>query len=167
METTKRKCDAMESKLADLLLDPESAPAAVVAHVDQCDRCRKELAELRATMALMDEWKAPEPNPYFASKLGVRFREEREAEPAGWPARWIARLRARMAYGPQTHARPLAAMALAVMLLLGGGAYVGITSLEPPAQPNGEAVVHDLQLMDNNADLLDQLEALSTNQDGD
>src|SRR5277367_3405376 len=121
METTKMKCDAMESKLADLLLDPGSAPAAVVAHVDQCDHCRKELAELRATMALMDEWVAPEPNPYFASKLGVRFREEREAEPAAWPARWIARLRARMAYGPQTHARPLAAMALAVVLLLGGG----------------------------------------------
>jgi hypothetical protein len=51
------------------------------------------------------------------------------------------------------------------MLLLGGGAYVGVTSLEPPAQPNRDAVVHDLQLMDSNAQLLDQLEVLSNNQD--
>jgi anti-sigma factor RsiW len=163
METTNMKCDEMGSKLADLLLDPESASAAVKAHVEACDNCCTELAELRATMNLLDEWKAPEPNPYFATKLGARYREEREAAPAGW----LERLRARFAYGPQTHMRPIAAMALAVVLLLGGGAYVGL-NMDQPAQPSPTAVVHDLQLMDSNADLLDQLEALSSSQqDGD
>jgi anti-sigma factor RsiW len=161
METMKTNCGEMGLKLADLLLDPGSAPAAVTAHVEQCEACSAELAELRATMALMDDWEVPEPNPYFVTKTAARFREEREAAPAGlWE-----RLRARMLYGQRPHVRPLAAMALAIMLLLGGGAYVGVTSLEPPAQPNRDAVVHDLQLMDSNAQLLDQLEVLSNNQD--
>jgi hypothetical protein len=168
METKKTNCDEMGLKLADLLLDPESAPATVVAHVETCDRCQGELAELRATMALMDAWEAPEPNPYFVSKLGARFREEREAAPAGWPLRVFDRIRARLTYGPRPHMRPIAAMALAIMLLLGGGAYVGVTSLEPPAQPAGQAaVVHDLQLLDSNAQLLDQMESLSGSQNGD
>jgi hypothetical protein len=158
METTIKNCTGMESKLADLLLDPESAPMTVVSHVEQCDHCRGELAELRTTMNLLDTWDAPEPGPYFLSKLDVRMREEREAEPAGWPASWIDRLRARFVYGPQLHTRPLAAMALAIMLLFGGGAYIGLTDLE---QPPEAAVVHDLQLLDSNAQLLDKLEALS------
>ncbi len=150
----------MEAKLADLLLDAEAAPAKVVAHVEQCEGCRAELAGLRATMSLLDTWASPEPSPYFMSKLGARLREEREAAPAGW----LERLRARFAYGPQMHARPVAAMALAITLLVGGGAYVGLTGSEQPPPPSvNAAVVHDLQLLDSNAQLLDQLEALSTN----
>jgi hypothetical protein len=161
METMKTQCDEMGLKLADLLLDPESAPAAVTAHVERCERCKAELAELRSTMALMDAWEAPEPNPYFVSKATARFREEREAAPAGW----LERLRARMAYGTRPHARPLVAMAMTILLLLGGGAYLGVTNWEQPAEPAHEAaVVHDLQLMDSNAELLDQLETLSTSQ---
>ncbi len=164
METKKTNCGEMGSKLADLLLDPQSAPASIVAHVEQCDACRSEIEELRATMALMDEWEGPEPSPYFASKLNARFREERETAPAGW----LERLRARLTYGPRTHMRPIAAMALTIVLLLGGGAYLGITNWEQPPQAPGEAaVVHDLQLLDSNADLLDQMEAITNNQDGD
>jgi hypothetical protein len=163
METTIMNCTGMESKLADLLLDPESAPKTVVSHVEQCDHCRGELAELRATMNLMDAWEAPEPSPYFLSKLDVRMREARQAEPEGW----FARLRARFAYGPPLHTRPLAAMALAITLLLGGGAYVGLNNLEQPQQPPvvDAAVVHDLQLLDSNAQLLDKLEAISDSGD--
>ncbi len=164
METKTTKCDEMGLKLADLLLDPESAPATVAAHVKECDGCRRELEELRATMALMDVWEGPEPSPYFASRLNARFREEREAAPAGW----LERLRARFTYGPRTHMRPIAAMAMTVVLLLGGGAYLGLTNWEQPPQPPGEAaVVHDLQLLDSNAQLLDQMESLTSNQDGD
>jgi hypothetical protein len=92
------------------------------------------------------------------------MREEREAEPARWPASWIGQLRARFAYGPSMHVRPLAAMALTVMVLLGGGTYLGVTNWDQPAAAPGQAaVVNDLQLLDNNAQLLDQLEALSSN----
>ena len=160
MERTKNNCAGMDAKLANLLLDPAAAPAKVQAHVEGCERCRRELDELRATMALLDTWKAPEPSPYFLTRLEARLREEREAEPAGW----FARLRARFVYGPRTHVRPLAAMALTVLLLVGGGAYLGVTDWDqPPAAPGQAAVVHDLQTLDNNAQLLDQLEALSSN----
>ena len=55
-------------------------------------------------------------------------------------------------------------MALTVMLLVGGGAYLGVTDWMQPAQPPPQAaVVHDLQTLDNNAQVLDQMEALSNN----
>jgi anti-sigma factor RsiW len=166
MERMKNQCAGMDGKLADMLLEPEKAPAKVQAHVAECDRCRKELAELRATLALLDTWEAPEPSPYFMTRFDARLREAREAEPAGW----VARLRARFAYGPAMHVRPLAAMALTVLLLLGGGTYLGVTDWNQLAQPTAQAaVVHDLQTLDSNAQLLDQMEALSTtdNNNGD
>jgi hypothetical protein len=163
METMKKSCNGMETKLAEMLLDPERVPAKVQAHVDGCANCREELAELRATMELMDGWVAPEPSPYFLTRLDARMREERAAAPASWPESWIARLRARMAYGPSIHVRPLAAMALTVVLLVGGGAYLDVTNWDQSATtPSPTAVVHDLQTLDNNAQLLDQLEAMST-----
>lgn len=158
------KCTGMESKLADLLLDPDSASAKVKTHVAGCDSCRKDLEELHATMAALDTWAAPEPSPYFLTRLGARMREEREAPRAGW----FERLRARLIYGPQMHARPLAAMALTVMLLLGGGTYLGVTNWEqPPAAQGNAAVVNDLQTLDNNAQLLDQLESITDNPNND
>jgi anti-sigma factor RsiW len=159
METMKRNCTGMESKLADLLLDPDAAPAKVRDHAEQCEHCQAELAELRATMALMDTWKSPEPSAYFLTRLDARMREEREAPPEGW----LARLRDRFAFGPSMHVRPLAAMALTVMLLLGGGAYLDIANWDQAAPPSEHAaVVHDLQTLDNNSQLLDQMEAMST-----
>jgi hypothetical protein len=54
-------------------------------------------------------------------------------------------------------------MALTFVLLVGGGAYLGITNWDQqPAAPGQAAVVHDLQTMDSNTQLLDQLEALSS-----
>jgi len=168
MEQTMTHCTGMESKLADLLLDPASVSARVHSHVAECDGCRAEMAELRATMELMDTWDAPEPSPYFLSKLDARMREERAAEPAGWLARQIARIRDGFAYGPQHHVRPLAAMAMTVMLLVGGGTYLGVTDWNQAApQPGQAAVVHDLQTLDSNAQLLDQMEQISSNQNGE
>jgi hypothetical protein len=169
MEQMKKTCTAMDIKLADLLLSSRPAPAKVQAHVAECEHCQAELNELKATMNLLDDWKAPEPSPYFLTRLGARMREEREAAPAGWFAGAIARMRANIAYGPGYHGRPLAAMALTVMLLVGGGTYLGVTDWMQPAQAPGQnaAVVHDLQTLDSNAQILDQMEALSNNANGD
>jgi anti-sigma factor RsiW len=168
MEKTKNNCTGMDSRLADLLFDPQAVPAAVSAkvqtHVADCAHCQAELAELKATMELLDTWEVPEPNPYFLSRLDARMREEREAPPAGWLARRIARLRAGFAYGPASHVRPLAAMALTILLLLGGGTYLGVSDWDQANQPAAQtAVVHDLQLLDSNAQILDQLESISDN----
>jgi hypothetical protein len=167
MELKNDTCAAgMESRLADLLFEPDSAPVKVREHVEQCAPCRAELAELKATMALLDTWEGPEPSPYFLTRLDARMRAERQAAPAGL----FARLRARFAYGPSMHVRPLAAMALTVMLLIGGGAYLNVTHWDQPTvQPSQTAaVVGDLQILDNNAQLLDQMEAMSSsNNNGD
>ena len=100
------------------------------------------------------------------ARLEARMREERQAAPAGWLKRKLAAMQAGFAYGPHVHVRPLAAMALTILLLLGGGAYLDLTSWNPAVVPPQQtAVVHDLQTMENNAQLLDQLEALSSTND--
>jgi hypothetical protein len=158
---TMNKCTAMDERLADMLLDPDAAPARVKTHVAECASCREELESLRATMGLMDAWTAPEPSPYFMTRLNAQMREEREAPRQSW----LQRIRARYVYGPSVHARPLAAMALTVLLLVGGGAYLGMTNIEQPAQKQSPQayVVRDLQTLDSNAQVLDQLEAISDN----
>jgi hypothetical protein len=162
MKDLKTSCRKMDAVLADMLFEPESAPAKVREHVAECESCRTELEALKATMGLMDAWEAPEPSPFFFTRLNARMREEREAQPAGW----LSRVRARFAYGPRTHARPLAAMALTILLLLGGGSYMSLSNLmQPPSQSHDAAVVNDLQLLDNNSQVLDTLESLSTPSD--
>jgi hypothetical protein len=159
MESKMKRCMTTETMLADMLLAPEAVPAKVTTHVAVCEPCSAELEQLRATMALLDTWEAPEPNLYFLTRLSARLNEEREAAPAGF----FEKLRARFTYGPHLHTRPLAAMALTAVLLLGGGTYLGITNWNlPPVDAPRAAVVHDLQLLDNNAQVLDQLEALSS-----
>ena len=168
MKQTKTNCKMVDEKLADLLLDPHAVPAKVQAHVAECGDCQAELQKLEAAMQLLDTWEAPEPSPYFLTRLGARMREEREAAPSGWLAGTIARIRAGIAYGPGLHVRPLAAMALTFVLLLGGGTYLGVTDWMQPLQPSPQAaVVHDLQTLDSNAQVLDQMEDLSSNQSGD
>ena len=66
----KNNCTGMESKLADLLLDPASAPAKVRAHVAECDGCRSELAELKATMASAGHLGGSGAEPLFSDPAG-------------------------------------------------------------------------------------------------
>ena len=163
-------CHDVNAKLADVLLAPEELEAEVRsqldAHLTGCGECREQLKELRATMTLLDTWEAPEPNPYFLTRLNARLDEEREAVPAGWPMSWYEKLRARLLFGSRVTLRPVAAMAMTVALLIGGGAYLGLNNWEqPPAPPAQAAVVQDLQTLGNNAQLLDQLESLSNQND--
>lgn len=163
---TMMDCTTTRSQMSDLLLDPAAVAAEVHAHVAACESCRKELAALQATMAALDAWQAPEPNPYFMTRFAARLREERAREPLGWRA-WLVRLRATMTDGPASHLRPIAATACTLLLLIGSGTYLGLTNWAHSAQPQTEtAVVHDLQTMDNNAQVLDQLESLSDNENG-
>jgi len=179
-------CHDLKSKMPDLLFDSElmiaeesalpqsmsgsvtesAASEAIRQHLAGCAECRGELEELRSTISLLDAWRAPEPNPYFLTRLNARLDEEREAAPVGWPLSWYEKLRARMLYGSRHTLRPVAAMALTVVVLLGGGAYLGLNQWDQPVQPAQAAVVRDLQTLNNNAQLLDQLEALSS-QNGD
>lgn len=155
-------CNTIHAQLEDLFLEPEAVSAEVRSHVAGCAGCSAELASLHRTMDLLDSWQAPEPNPFFLTRMEARLREERAAEPRGWLARQVARLQTGFAVGTQTHTRPLAAMSLTVVLLVGGGAYLDLEVWNHSAHQNTQtAVVGDLETMDSNAQVLDRLESLS------
>ena len=151
-------CRIAKTKLMDLAADEagrDSALAEARSHVAECAECSHELAELRATMALLDTWEAPEPSPYFNARMSALLRAEREAEPAGF----FERLRARMMFGSNMHLRPIAAGALALLLLIGGGTFAGLMSTAPaPGHPS--ATVRDLQSLDDNSQVFQQLNSL-------
>jgi anti-sigma factor RsiW len=154
-------CRKVKANLADLLLDPEAVPADVRSHLKECAACSQELAELQATMSLMDEWQAPEPTPYFDSRLTARLREEQRAEPAGF----LERMRARLLFGTNMSFRPLAAGALALLLILGGGTYAGLMTSHSGAPIQASATVQDLQSLDDNAQVFQQMATLDQNDD--
>lgn len=152
-------CRITKANLEDLLLDRESVPAEVRKHAQECPECKEELAALEATMNALDAWEAPEPSPFFEARMAARVRSEREVPPAGF----FERLRARLVYGSNMHLRPVAAGALALLLLIGGGTYVGLISTSHPSNPS--ATVRDLQSLDDNSQVFQQLNTLDQQDD--
>ena len=154
-------CKATRTELADLLLDPAAASAAARQHVEGCAPCRPELAALERTMLAMDAWQAPEPSPYFDVRMAARLREEK----ANPPASWWERTRARLLYSSNLHLRPMAAGALALLLMAGGGTafWVEHTPTRPHQQES--ATVRDLQSLDGNAQVFQQLSTLDADLD--
>lgn len=159
-------CRNVKSNLPDLLLSPESAGAEVREHVESCADCAQELRELQATMAALDMWEAPEVSPWFDGRMQVRLREEREAAPAGW----LERIQARLLFGNHMSLRPVAATALAVALLVGGGLYAGFSGEQPQHHPvptaSASPVIQDLQSLDENQQVFQQLNSMDQSDTG-
>ncbi|HEY4359279.1 MAG TPA: hypothetical protein VGN16_26265 [Acidobacteriaceae bacterium] len=148
--TSNTDCKTCQAHMADLLLEPGylAAHPELQAHMDGCDSCRTELAELNATMALLDEYTAPEPSPYFDTRLHARLREAQEAAPEGlWE-----RMRSFLMFSTGRSFRPAVTAALALTLIAGGAGYVGINGGDlfhsGPAQASN--TVNDLKVLDNN-----------------
>ena len=145
-------CNDVRENLIELLTEGQADPA-VATHVKECGNCARELESLRKTMALLDEWEAPEPSPYFLTRLQAHVREEQGKQPEGWLA-WVR--------------KPWLATALATVLVIGSGVYLMI---EPPPNNSGGpdkppavgTAVSDLESLDKNhdlyvnSDLLDEL----------
>jgi anti-sigma factor RsiW len=151
-------CKTCKSHLPDLLLDDgyESAHPEIAAHLKACESCATELAELRATMEVMDAWTAPEPSPYFDSRLRARVREASAAQPEGL----FERLHAFFTFSTGWHLRSAMAGALMLVLLIGGGTFAGIEFTGHPAHPQPSATVNDLKILDNNAQAYQQMDQL-------
>jgi len=152
-------CRMTKENLENLLLDREKVPVKVRKHVEDCAECSQELAALESTMLALDAWEAPEPSPFFESRMAARLRAERDAPPAGF----FERLRARLLYSSNMHLRPVAAGALALLLLIGGGTYVGVMTTNQPSSPS--AAVRDLQSLDENSQVFQQLNTLDQQDD--
>jgi predicted anti-sigma-YlaC factor YlaD len=158
------KCDEIKDLMLDAAVGGEAVPA-MNEHLLGCSACAGKFQEMRKTMALLDEWQAPEPSPYFDTRLAARMREER-AKPAS--AAWLSWFRA-----------PVLAGGLALVLMMAGGVRWFSTgghqigkSGEPPVrievQPG--SAVGDLQALDKNEDLyanFDLLDDLQVQSDVD
>ena len=105
--------------------------------------------EFRQTMALLDEWEAPDPSPYFDTRMRARMREEVAKQQ---PVAWFGWLR-----------KPTMAFSLAAILVMGITLFRGdgnrFKLSEPIATTPGTAV-GDLQALDKNHELYSDFDVL-------
>ena len=134
------KCNEIREMLPDLAAGLTAAGSDVNTHLRSCAGCAATFDELRKTMALLDEWQAPEPSPYFDTRVQARLREEAEKQRSpGWFA-WLR--------------RPALAVSLGVILVGGVSAYWVEQYRRPAAPVVVGSAVGDLQVLDNNHDML-------------
>lgn len=153
------KCQEISELIPELAAGFASVAPEIETHLQSCATCTGRLQELRQTMALLDEWQAPEPSSYFNTRVMARVREE-QAKPTGW-FRWVR--------------RPALAISLAVLMVMSAtlirtdygarGVHPG-TDVATVTEPG--TAVGDLQSLDKNGDLYsdsDLLDDLSVQQD--
>jgi hypothetical protein len=139
------------------LVSGEPVPAQVTGHVPSCPDCTRDLESLRSTLAVLDEWKAPEDvSPYFMTRLMARVREESPAPETGWFFAWVR--------------KPALAASLAVVLVAAGGMsmlHVGNNTpraqqvrAQAEVQARVGTAVSDLQYLEGHNDLLAEFELL-------
>src|SRR5262245_25977602 len=132
-------CNEVRENLIVLLAEGHTDPA-VTAHVRECSACAQEMESFRKTMALMDEWEAPEPSPYFLTRLRAHVKDEREKAPAS--AGVFAWLR-----------RPAMAVSMVAVLAAGAFVYIGTRDQRIVPPPLGTPVA-DVEALEKNHDVL-------------
>ncbi len=70
------KCEEIREMMPDLASGLMEMTPEIGGHLADCGACAGKMAEFRQTMALLDEWRAPEPSSYFDVRLQARLREE-------------------------------------------------------------------------------------------
>lgn len=161
MKDLNRICNECTERLPDLLLDPGSVPAELTAHAAACSSCSEELSSLRRTFDTLDAWTAPEPSPYFDTRLHARLREV-QAQPA---VGFWERMRSYLLFSTGRSFRPALSGALALALLAGGGSYFGVRALHTGHTHADSATVNDLRVLENNAQALQQMDQLLDDDD--
>ncbi len=148
------KCQEIREQILESALSNRPMLPEVQEHTGTCPSCREQWESMRGTMALLDAWEAPEPSPFFDTRLYARLRSEAEAAPMGWRER----LKTAMAIRRPVGWRPLTAVALGLAMAAGIGFYERNQPSAPP-QTASSAVV-DLQELDKNQELLNDMSAL-------
>ena len=144
-------CEEIRERMPDMAAGFSEPAADESKHLASCEACAEQLQAMRSTMALLDEWQAPEPSPYFDVRLQARLREEM-AQPA-W--RWFHWLR-----------RPVLAAALTVLMGVGVGLFFmhGSRSYVPDQSAMVEAApgsaVGDLQTLETNHEMYSDFDLL-------
>ena len=131
------KCSEIQELLPDLAAGTTAGGSELNDHLRSCTACAATLADFRKTMALLDQWQAPGPSPYFDTRLKARLREEAAKQTTGWLA-WLR--------------RPVLAVSMAVILV--AGATFVVEYRGPVAAVTPGTAVSDLQVLDVNHDVL-------------
>lgn len=150
------KCEEIHENIPDLASGSVAMTPEIGGHLAGCHACAGKLEEFRQTMALLDEWQAPEPSPYFDVRLQARMREEMARPQAGWLS-WLR--------------RPALAAALTVLMAVGIGLFVKngniynsshntVAEVEPQTSAGPGTAVSDLQSLDKNHDLYSDFDLL-------
>jgi len=149
--------------MPDLAAGLSPAAPEVSQHLEGCASCAAELQSFRQTMALLDQWQAPEPSPYFDVRLHARMREQAAKVSVGW-MQWLR--------------KPAMALSLTVIIAAGVSLYEGdlnvhhkteAVNVNPFVQEiEPGTAVGDLSQLDKNHDLysdFDLLDDLQVQQD--
>ncbi len=118
---------------------------------------------MQQVMLLLDEWKAPEPSPWFDARMMARFREEQARAPEGL----FGRLRDRWLFTQPAMMKPVMVSTLALLLTAGGGTYWQMSHMRTAPPAGISATVEDLQILDNNAQAIQQMDQLLDDNDND
>ena len=160
-------CKEIREAVLEAAISEQPVRSELREHMEGCPGCRQEWESMRDTVALLDTWEAPEPSPFFDTKLNARLRAEAEAAPLSWRDRIRAAV-----FGLRERPlgwRPLTAAALAVAMAVG----ISIYQLNSPrttttaSADNGACAVVDLQDLDKNQQLLNDLTILDDSDNGD
>jgi hypothetical protein len=145
------KCRDICETMPDLAAGFGAVTPEVNQHLENCPDCAAKLNEFRQTMALLDEWQAPEPSPYFDVRLQARLREEAAQQPAGW-WHWMR--------------KPALAVSLAVLMVMSVTLFRTDAGRYPTAEGPRAMIaepgtaVGDLQALDKNHELYSDFELL-------
>ncbi len=144
------KCEDIREMIPDVASGLMEITPEIGGHLAGCGACAGKLEEFRQTMALLDEWQAPKPSPYFDVRLQARLREEMAKPQAGWLG-WFR--------------RPVLAAALTVLMAIGVGLFLTqngsiynpknkeVAQVESQTQSGPGTAVSDLQALERNHDL--------------
>jgi len=149
------KCEEIREMMPDLAAGLTAMTPAISGHLAACRACSGKLEEFRRTMALLDEWQAPEPSPYFDLRLQARLREEMAKPQVGWLG-WFR--------------QPALAAALTLLMAIGVGLFLksdnrprdneiaANDAMSQVAEPG--TAVSDLQSLEKNHDLYSDFDLL-------
>jgi len=141
-------CNFVDEHILDLAAG-NTASIEVAKHLNACSVCATKVNEFRSTMSLLDEWQAPEPSPYFDTRLKARIREQAATQSAGVLG-WFK--------------RPVLAAAMAGLMAL-GVVMLGVVDHEKQTHAVQQvSAVQDLQSLDNNEDMFATFDILDDGQ---
>jgi anti-sigma-K factor RskA len=134
-----------------------------ISHLDRCAPCARAWIEHQQILGALDSWSAPEPSPFFQTRLRARLeqiRAEEAARASGWMG-W-----ARRSWMGMPVWRPVAVAAVAVAITIGLDLAGDRPVVEAPvvvsrAQlPDRGTAVGDLQVLENHQEAISDLDLL-------